>query len=183
MSGEDAHVHAPKTKDEGFGLARFGETSDQKMRQKTPEGMARRSDPILRTVASAMTRSGMERIRIPGARAGKEGRNARAGEVGNDKEERSADPKRERERPRTGRGLRYAGTRGPGKREGPAHGGAFGAPGRMRGRAGRARRPCLPRAFPAVRRAMAGLTAGFGTGPGDPRLRGRARPGRPCGRP
>lgn len=71
MSGEDAHVHAPKTKDEGFELARFGETSDRKMRQKTPEGMARRSDPILRTVTSAMTRSGVERIRIP-ERAGRE---------------------------------------------------------------------------------------------------------------
>ena len=78
MSGEDAHVHTPKTKDEGFGLVRFGETSDQKMRQKTPEGMARRRDPALCTVASAMTRSGMERIRIPGARAG---RNARAGKT------------------------------------------------------------------------------------------------------
>ena len=76
MSGEDAHVHAPKTKDEGFGLARFDGISDRKMRQKTPEGMARRSDPALRTVASAMTRSGMERIRIPETRAGKEGRNA-----------------------------------------------------------------------------------------------------------
>ena len=71
MPGEDAHVHAPKTKDEGFGLVRFGETSDRKMRQKTPEGMARRSDPILRTVTSAMTRSGVERIRIP-ERAGRE---------------------------------------------------------------------------------------------------------------
>ena len=30
----------------------------------------------------------------------------------------------------------------------------------------------------AVRRAMAGLAAGFGMGPGDPRLRGRARAGR-----
>ncbi|EEZ62286.1 hypothetical protein HMPREF0762_00001, partial [Slackia exigua ATCC 700122] len=119
MSGEDAHVHAPKTKDEGFGLARFDGTSDRKMRQKTPEGMARRSDLALRTVASAMTRSGMERIRIPETRAGKEGRNA-----------------------------------WPENEKGPAHGGAFGAPGRMRGRAGRARRPCLPRAFPAVRRAM-----------------------------
>ena len=71
MSGEDAHVYAPKTKDEGFEFARLGETSDRKMRQKTPEGMARRRDPILRTVTSAMTRSSMERIRIPGARAGR----------------------------------------------------------------------------------------------------------------
>ena len=77
MSGEDAHVHAPKTKNEGFGLARFGETSDRKMRQKTPEGMARRRDPALCTVTSAMTRSGMERIRIPETRAGKEGRGSR----------------------------------------------------------------------------------------------------------
>ena len=138
MSGEDAHVHAPKTKDEGFGLARFDGISDRKMRQKTPERMARRSDPALCTVTSAMTRSGIERIRIPGARAGK-----------------------------TRKAPRMA---GPSVRRGA-----------WRGRAGRARRPCLPRAFPAVRRAMAGLTAGFGTGPGDPRLRGRARPGRPCG--
>ncbi len=32
MSGEDAHVHAPKTKNEGFGLARFDGISDRKMR-------------------------------------------------------------------------------------------------------------------------------------------------------
>lgn len=45
-------------------------------------------------------------------------------------------------------------------------------------RPARARRPGLPRAGPAVLSAMAGLTAGFGMGPGDPRLRGRARAGR-----
>ena len=126
MSGEDAHVHAPKTKDEGFGLARFGETSDQKMRQKTPEGMARRSDPILRTVASAMTRSGMERIRIPGARAGKEGRNARAGEVGNDK--------------KRGAPIRN------GNEKGPARGGAFDTPERAGRENGKAPRMAGPSA-------------------------------------
>ena len=57
-----------------------------------------------------------------------------------------------------------------------------------RKRPARARRPGLPRAGPAVLSAMAGLTAGFGMGPGDPRLRGRARAGRSprgpgCGRP
>ncbi len=75
MSGEDAHVHAPKTKDEGFELARFDRISDRKMRQKTPKGMARRRDPILCTVTSAMTRSGMERIRIP-ERAGRKKKRA-----------------------------------------------------------------------------------------------------------
>ena len=42
----------------------------------------------------------------------------------------------------------------------------------------RARRPTLPQPGAAVLSAMAGLTAGFGMGPGDPRLRGRARAGR-----
>lgn len=42
----------------------------------------------------------------------------------------------------------------------------------------RARRPVLPQPGAAVLSAMAGLTAGFGMGPGDPRLRGRARGGR-----
>ena len=49
---------------------------------------------------------------------------------------------------------------------------------RKRKRPGRARRPVLPRADPAVLSAMAGLTAGFGMGPGDPCLHGRARAGR-----
>ena len=60
----------------------------------------------------------------------------------------------------------------PGKQEGPPR-----AP-RCSKRPARARRPGLPRACPAVLSAMAGLTAGFGMGPGDPRLRGRARAGR-----
>ena len=42
----------------------------------------------------------------------------------------------------------------------------------------RARRPALPQPFAAVLSAKAGLTAGFGMGPGDPRLCGRARGGR-----
>ncbi len=43
----------------------------------------------------------------------------------------------------------------------------------------RASATTLPSAdYTAVRRAMAGLAAGFGMGPGDPRLRGRARAGR-----
>ena len=43
----------------------------------------------------------------------------------------------------------------------------------------RASATTLPSAdYTAVRRAMAGLAAGFGIGPGDPRLRGRARAGR-----
>ena len=42
----------------------------------------------------------------------------------------------------------------------------------------RARRPALPQPRAAVLSAKAGLTAGFGMGPGDPRLCGRARGGR-----
>lgn len=42
----------------------------------------------------------------------------------------------------------------------------------------RARRPTLPQPCAAVLSAMAGLTSGFGMGPGDPRLHGRARGGR-----
>ena len=42
----------------------------------------------------------------------------------------------------------------------------------------RARRPALPQPGAAVLSAKAGLTAGFGMGPGDPRLCGRARGGR-----
>ena len=46
-------------------------------------------------------------------------------------------------------------------------------------KAPRASATTLPSAdYTAVRRAMAGLAAGFGMGPGDPRLRGRARAGR-----
>ena len=40
-----------------------------------------------------------------------------------------------------------------------------------------ARRPVLPRPRAAVLSAMGGLTAGFGMGPGDPPLRGRAHGG------
>ena len=40
-----------------------------------------------------------------------------------------------------------------------------------------ARRPVLPRPCAAVLSAMGGLTAGFGMGPGDPPLRGRAHGG------
>ena len=42
----------------------------------------------------------------------------------------------------------------------------------------RAQRPALPQPGAAVLSAKAGLTAGFGMGPGDPRLCGRARGGR-----
>ena len=48
-----------------------------------------------------------------------------------------------------------------------------------RTRPARARRPVLPRTGSAVLWAMAGLAAEFGMGSGDPRLRGRARAGRP----
>lgn len=48
-----------------------------------------------------------------------------------------------------------------------------------RTRPARARRPVLPRTRSAVLWAMAGLAAEFGMGSGDPRLRGRARAGRP----
>ena len=50
--------------------------------------------------------------------------------------------------------------------------------GEEKGRPPRARRPILPRADPAVLSAMGGLTAEFGMGSGDPRLRGRAHAGR-----
>ena len=49
---------------------------------------------------------------------------------------------------------------------------------RYRKRPPRARRPALPQPCAAVLSAKAGLTAGFGMGPGDPRLCGRARGGR-----
>ena len=52
---------------------------------------------------------------------------------------------------------------------------------RRQGRAtapSRLRRPALPQPRAAVLSAKAGLTAGFGMGPGDPRLCGRARGGR-----
>ena len=56
--------------------------------------------------------------------------------------------------------------------------GARGAHARSEKRPPRARRPALPQPFAAVLSAKAGLTAGFGMGPGDPRLCGRARGGR-----
>ena len=51
-------------------------------------------------------------------------------------------------------------------------------PARIEKRPPRARRPALPQPCAAVLSAKAGLTAGFGMGPGDPRLCGRARGGR-----
>lgn len=63
----------------------------------------------------------------------------------------------------------------------PAHA-AHAAPGArtalIEKRPPRARRPALPQPRAAVLSAKAGLTAGFGMGPGDPRLCGRARGGR-----
>ena len=56
--------------------------------------------------------------------------------------------------------------------------GARGAHARNEKRPPRARRPALPQPGAAVLSAKAGLTAGFGMGPGDPRLCGRARGGR-----
>ena len=49
---------------------------------------------------------------------------------------------------------------------------------RIEKRPPRARRPARPQPCAAVLSAKAGLTAGFGMGPGDPRLCGRARGGR-----
>ena len=75
--------------------------------------------------------------------------------------------------------------RRPGTQEGPA--GGSGPPAGPAGlsaaraiekRPPRARRPALPQPCAAVLSAKAGLTAGFGMGPGDPRLCGRARGGR-----
>ena len=56
--------------------------------------------------------------------------------------------------------------------------GACGAHAHVEKRPPRARRPALPQPCAAVLSAKAGLTAGFGMGPGDPRLCGRARGGR-----
>ena len=56
--------------------------------------------------------------------------------------------------------------------------GACGAHVHVEKRPPRARRPALPQPGAAVLSAKAGLTAGFGMGPGDPRLCGRARGGR-----
>ena len=66
----------------------------------------------------------------------------------------------------------------------PAHAARLRTSPRARNRASiekrppRARRPALPQPRAAVLSAKAGLTAGFGMGPGDPRLCGRARGGR-----
>ena len=56
--------------------------------------------------------------------------------------------------------------------------GSDAAPRAIEKRPPRARRPALPQPRAAVLSAKAGLTAGFGMGPGDPRLCGRARGGR-----
>ena len=56
--------------------------------------------------------------------------------------------------------------------------GSDAAPRAIEKRPPRARRPALPQPCAAVLSAKAGLTAGFGMGPGDPRLCGRARGGR-----
>ena len=56
--------------------------------------------------------------------------------------------------------------------------GARGTRAHIEKRPPRARRPALPQPRAAVLSAKAGLTAGFGMGPGDPRLCGRARGGR-----
>ena len=76
----------------------------------------------------------------------------------------------------------------PRRRKGPQGGGPPCGPSRRARRAAprahiekrppRARRPALPQPRAAVLSAKAGLTAGFGMGPGDPRLCGRARGGR-----
>ena len=84
---------------------------------------------------------------------------------------------RRRYLPITRRGPQGLSPRGPL----PAHA-ARAAPGArtalIEKRPPRARRPALPQPRAAVLSAKAGLTAGFGMGPGDPRLCGRARGGR-----
>ena len=92
-------------------------------------------------------------------------------------------PARKRRRPRSaegGRAHRRPGTqKGPRGRRSPR--GPCRPPrplARIEKRPPRARRPALPQPGAAVLSAKAGLTAGFGMGPGDPRLCGRARGGR-----
>ena len=78
-----------------------------------------------------------------------------------------------REGPQGGYPLRASpahAVRGPGSMPPPCA--------RIEKRPPRARRPALPQPCAAVLSAKAGLTAGFGMGPGDPRLCGRARGGR-----
>lgn len=94
---------------------------------------------------------------------------------------RSRRPRNARNNPETQRGPQGATSPcGPL----PAHAARPRASPRARNRASiekrppRARRPALPQPRAAVLSAKAGLTAGFGMGPGDPRLCGRARGGR-----
>ena len=68
--------------------------------------------------------------------------------------------------------------RGPKTQKGPQGEIPCGLSRRIEKRPPRARRPALPQPCAAVLSAKAGLTAGFGMGPGDPRLCGRARGGR-----
>ena len=71
---------------------------------------------------------------------------------------------------------RKKGPRGTGSPRGPCR--PLRPLARIEKRPPRARRPALPQPCAAVLSAKAGLTAGFGMGPGDPRLCGRARGGR-----
>ena len=77
--------------------------------------------------------------------------------------------------PRAHAHKRKKGPRGTGSPAGPA---GLSAARAIEKRPPRARRPALPQPCAAVLSAKAGLTAGFGMGPGDPRLCGRARGGR-----
>ena len=97
------------------------------------------------------------------------------------RERRSRRPRNARKNLKTQKGPQGAASpRGPL----PAHAARLRASPRARNRASiekrppRARRPALPQPRAAVLSAKAGLTAGFGMGPGDPRLCGRARGGR-----
>ena len=82
-----------------------------------------------------------------------------------------------RAQPRAARRPR-ADRHGPRTREGPQRGFPLRAlSAQKEKRPPRARRPALPQPSAAVLSAKAGLTAGFGMGPGDPRLCGRARGG------
>ena len=77
------------------------------------------------------------------------------------------------DRPRSGTRLRPQKRRKARRGRSPP-----GLPRAIEKRPPRARRPALPQPGAAVLSAKAGLTAGFGMGPGDPRLCGRARGGR-----
>lgn len=79
------------------------------------------------------------------------------------------------------RNLRRCRMRGPAAQNAEKPAGAIpprASRGAIEKRPPRARRPALPQPRAAVLSAKAGLTAGFGMGPGDPRLCGRARGGR-----